>query len=118
MHAAKNILIIEDDKSIREMMKSVLEIEGYGVMAAENGHQGIMALGNMPPPDVILLDMMMPVMNGWDFMDFLKTNSAGAQIPIIIVSAFAETARSVKPQAVVNKPVQLKELLTAIEKLT
>jgi CheY-like chemotaxis protein len=113
----KNILIIEDDESIRAMIASVLEIEGYSVSAAPNGKNAIDIIGKGPTPDIILLDMMMPVMNGWDFLDFIRSNAVTARIPIIVVSAYSEIAKSVKPQAVVPKPVQLKSLLGAIEKL-
>jgi CheY-like chemotaxis protein len=113
----KNILIIEDDESIRTMIASVLEIEGYSISAASNGKHAIDIISKGPTPDIILLDMMMPVMNGWDFLDFIRSNAATAKIPIVVVSAYSEIAKSVKPQAVVPKPVQLKSLLSAIEKL-
>jgi len=117
MPKCKNILVIEDDKSVRDMLKAVLEIEGYNVQTAENGYQGIESIVRKSPPDAILLDMMMPIMNGWEFMDFLKTNASQFKIPVIIISAFSETAKTVKPEAIVSKPIQLKELLSAIEKL-
>jgi CheY-like chemotaxis protein len=116
LRLAKRILIVEDDKAIRDMMKSVLEVEGYTVLAASNGKMGIEALKGQESPNVILLDMMMPVMNGWDFLDFLRSNSLTRQIPVVIVSAYGEIARSVKPQGFVPKPIQLKALLDAIEK--
>ncbi|MFL5814731.1 MAG: response regulator [Bdellovibrionia bacterium] len=113
----KNILIIEDDESIRKMIASVLEIEGYSISAAANGKQALETIQNGALPDIILLDMMMPVMNGWDFLDFVRANATTSKIPIIVVSAYAEIAKSVKPNAVVPKPVQLKSLLKAIEGL-
>lgn len=113
----KNILIIEDDESIRKMMASVLEIEGYSISLAANGQQALDTLKGGHRPDIILLDMMMPVMNGWDFLDFVRANAETAKIPIVVVSAYAESAKSVKPNAVVPKPVQLTSLLKAIEGL-
>lgn len=100
------------------MMKAVLEIEGFSILTAQNGQEGINTIRGGNRPALILLDMMMPGMNGWDFMDFIRNNANGPKIPVIIVSAFAETARSVKPEAIVSKPIQLKELLHAIEKLS
>jgi CheY-like chemotaxis protein len=117
MQSSKNILVIEDDKPIREMLKAVLEIEGYAVKTVENGFEGIEAIVSHTLPDAILLDMMMPVMNGWDFMDFLRTNAFHYKIPVIIISAYSETAKTIKPEAIINKPIQLKELLGALEKL-
>jgi CheY-like chemotaxis protein len=116
MQPAKSILIVEDDRSIRDMMKSVLELEGYSVIAAENGKQGIEALESSVPPNVILLDMMMPVMSGWDFLDFIRANAQMSKIPVVIVSAYSEIAKSVKPQVFVPKPIHLRNLLDAIEK--
>lgn len=113
----KSILIIEDDESIRKMMASVLEIEGYSISLAANGQQALDTFKGGHLPDIILLDMMMPVMNGWDFLDFVRSNAETAKIPIVVVSAYAEIAKSVKPNAVVPKPVQLTSLLKAIEGL-
>lgn len=113
---SKKILIIEDDDAIREMMASILEIEGHRTVMAKNGKEGIEALQSEVPPDVVLLDMMMPVMNGWQVLDFLRTNATTRQIPVVIVSAYGETARAARPKAFVPKPVQLKTLLDAIER--
>ncbi|MGZ3688086.1 MAG: response regulator [Bdellovibrionota bacterium] len=116
MTAAKNyILVIEDDAPIREMLKSVLELEGYQVETANNGKQGIAAISAEVPPQVILLDMMMPVSSGWDVLDFLRANAETAKVPVVIVSAYSEVAKSVRPNAFVPKPVQLKSLLGALE---
>lgn len=112
----KRVLIVEDEKAIRDMMIAILEVEGYSVVAAANGKQGIEAIQSGTPPHVVLLDMMMPVMNGWDFLDFARTNARTAKIPVVVVSAYAEIAKSVSPQGVVPKPIQLKTLLAAIEK--
>jgi CheY-like chemotaxis protein len=109
----KQILIVEDDQPIREMMKTLLEIEGYQVMTASNGREGIECLKRSPPA-IVLLDMMMPVMNGWDFLDALRGNPTTAAIPVVIVSAYGEIAKSVRPTAIVPKPVQLDTLLRAL----
>lgn len=113
---SKNILVVDDDNAIREMMASVLEVEGYHVISARHGREAIEMLRAHVKPDVILLDMMMPVHNGWQVLDFLKANAETSQIPVVIVSAYTETARAARPQAFVPKPVQLKTLLDAIER--
>jgi CheY-like chemotaxis protein len=109
----KQILIVEDEQPIREMMKTLLEIEGYSISTACNGRDGIERLRENPP-SLVLLDMMMPVMNGWDFLDALRSDPATASIPVVIVSAYSEIAKSVRPKAFVPKPVQLDTLLRAI----
>lgn len=110
-----NILIIEDDNAIRNAMSSVLELEGYSTGLASNGKQAMDMIKAGHLPDIILLDMMMPIMSGWDFLDFVRANSKTSQIPIIVVSAYAESAKSVRPQAVVPKPVRVNSLLETIE---
>jgi len=110
----KSILIVEDDKPIREMMKTLLEIEGYEVIATSNGKEGIDAMEKKGNPSLILLDMMMPIMNGWDFLDIVRSNPKTSKLPVVIVSAYSETAKSLKPKAFVPKPVQYSTLLKAI----
>jgi CheY-like chemotaxis protein len=117
----KNILIIEDDKSIREMMQDVLELEGYKIHVAANGQEAVDALNGFSSgkklPCVVLLDLMMPVLNGWQFLDFQRNHPTLKKIPVVVVSAYAESARSVRPQAVVTKPIQLGSLLSAVQSL-
>lgn len=113
----RNILIIEDDNAIRDAMASVLELEGYSTVLASNGKQGMEMIKAGHVPDIILLDMMMPIMSGWDFLDFIRANEETSQIPIIVVSAYGEIAKSVRPHAVVPKPVQVNSLLETIEVL-
>lgn len=114
-HSMGNILIIDDDDAIRKSIASVLELEGYSTSSASDGKQALEMIRAGQIPDIILLDMMMPVMNGWAFLDFLRANANTAQIPVVVVSAFAESAKSVRPHAFVPKPVQLKALLNTIQ---
>src|SRR4051812_14163920 len=66
------LLVIEDDTDHREVVRDVLEEEGYQVDTAAHGRAGLARLSSGPPPDLILLDLMMPVMDGWEFMAALK----------------------------------------------
>lgn len=112
----KNILVIEDDAAIRQTMKDILEIQGYHVFLAANGKEGTDQLRAIAPnPCAILLDLMMPEMNGWQFLDFQRNDPKLRGIPVIICSAYEESAKSVKPQAFVSKPVQLDQLLGAVK---
>jgi two-component system, response regulator, stage 0 sporulation protein F len=113
----KTILIIEDDRAISHILKSVLEVEGYQIALAGNGKDGIDILRESPQIDAVLLDMMMPVMTGWDFLDHMREYLTNKHIPVIIVSAYPEIAKSVHPDAFVPKPVQLKLLLDTVEKV-
>jgi CheY-like chemotaxis protein len=111
MANCKTILIVEDDEGIRDALKLMLEFDGYEVETAENGKVGIERLSTIETPCVILLDLMMPVMDGWEFADVLKKNTAHASIPIVVVTAFADKARSVGAARIVKKPVDMDTLL-------
>jgi CheY-like chemotaxis protein len=113
---SKHVLIIEDDQAVRDTIQEVLEIQGYQVIAAANGKEGAELLKTSSPrPSVILLDLMMPVMNGWQFLDFQRSDPSLRNIPIVVCSAYKETAKAVKPNAFIEKPVQFNALLGAIK---
>ena len=112
----KNILVIDDDQAIRQTMTDVLEIFGYKVFTASDGQEGISSLHLMKaPPCVILLDLMMPGMNGWGFLDFQRTHPVFSNVPIVVCSAYEASAKSVGTEAILTKPVQLDKLVGAIK---
>lgn len=112
MKECKRILVIDDDPAIRQSFQDVLEIYGYEVMTAEDGEEGIRSLRGMNnPPCVILLDLMMPGMNGWGFLDFQRINPSYADVPVIICSAYKETAKSIGANNFITKPVKLTDLV-------
>jgi CheY-like chemotaxis protein len=110
-------MIVEDDDDIRESLQEALEAEGYPVHVAANGREGLTLLAHIERPCVILLDLMMPVMNGWEFLSVQRQDRAFAQIPVIVVSAAPETALPRDSAAVVPKPVDLDQLLEVVRKL-
>jgi CheY-like chemotaxis protein len=111
----KNILIVEDEPSIRQMMKDVLEIEGYHVFSAADGSEGLEKLRALSPqPCLVLLDLMMPGTNGWKFLDVQRADPILANIPVVICSAYVESAKSIRPRAIIEKPVQLNVLLDTV----
>lgn len=81
------ILVVEDDSDIRETLQQVLELEGYRVATAANGHEGLAALETGERPSLILLDLMMPVMSGAEMLDHLRTDERLADIPVVVVTA-------------------------------
>ena len=112
----KSVLVIDDDPAILQSMKDVLEIHGYKVSVATDGFEGIKLLSKMDdPPCLILLDLMMPGMNGWGFLDLQRTNPEYANIPVIICSAYENSARSISKSPVLIKPIQLNSLLGAVQ---
>src|SRR3989442_228935 len=89
----KEILIVEDDPDIRESLQVVLETEGYNARTAANGKEGVAALESLEHPCLVLLDLMMPVMNGWEFLAVQRNDERLNKVPVVVVSAIADRTR-------------------------
>ncbi|MDR3606647.1 MAG: response regulator [Oligoflexia bacterium] len=118
--AAYNILIIEDNATIREVLKMGLELEGFSVSEAGDGAEALAALEQSPRPNLILLDLLMPKMNGTEFVERIKKDPSNpnAKIPIVVISAVANSARE-KPlqvQEVLPKPLDFNELFGVVRR--
>jgi CheY-like chemotaxis protein len=110
----RTILVVEDDDDIREVLREVLQDEGYAVRTAANGRAGLDSLGSEERPGLILLDLMMPVMSGWDFLAALRENPSLRSIPVLVVSAWGEQASRSGASGVLDKPLDLDRLMTEI----
>ena len=110
-----SVLIVEDERDIRETLKQVLELEGYNAITASNGKEAIEMLATIPRPCLILLDLMMPVMDGWQFLEAQREDIILATIPVVIVSAAGEKAKSAGASAFIKKPVELDCLLSLVK---
>jgi two-component system, chemotaxis family, chemotaxis protein CheY len=109
----KRVLVVDDDASIRELLSTALEDDGYEVVPATNG-QDALSVCERWRPDVIVLDLMMPIMDGWTFAKRLRER---ASIPIVVLSAvndIARHAKSVGATDVVGKPFDLDQLLPKV----
>jgi CheY-like chemotaxis protein len=112
------ILVIEDDHAIRESLSELLEDEGYQVASATNGQEALEVLARVGPPCVILLDLMMPVMDGYEFMGRKTADPQLASIPVVVITAagaspiagFIERA----PPVVLPKPVRAEAVMRAV----
>ena len=113
---SKNILVIEDDKDIQDSIKTCLELEGFSVFTADNGKEALEKLGKIPTPCLILLDLMMPVMNGWEFMDVISNDLMLSSIPVIIVSAVGNNNAVPKTNGYIKKPIDLDSLINTVHK--
>ncbi|MGZ3693429.1 MAG: response regulator [Bdellovibrionota bacterium] len=117
MNKQKKILLVEDEESIREMIRCVLELEGYAVLTATDGKKGIDLLRSTESFCLILLDLTMPIVNGWDFLALLKADAAAANIPIVVISAeYSFNKVECSPAAFVQKPIRLNTLLSTISR--
>ena len=112
----KYLLIIEDNKDIQNVLKTALEIEGYLIFTANNGKEGLEQLSKMPIPCMVLLDLMMPIMNGWEFADEISRDIIYSSIPIVVVSAFNDKNFNTEKNNYIQKPIDLDALLKTISK--
>ena len=114
----KKILIIEDDLDIRESMSELLKEEDYFVLEAENGKVGLELLKSLNEnrPDLILLDLSMPVMGGNEFLTIQKNDPAIKDVPVAVLTAAGGTSKPPLADDFLRKPVNLDHLFRVIEK--
>ena len=114
--AQRTVLVVEDERDLRESFGEVLELEGYQVFLAENGRRALELLGELRRPAIVMLDLMMPVMNGFEFLAELRRGEHRG-LPVVVVSAFADRAAGLDVEAVLEKPFRLTELVRVLERV-
>lgn len=110
----KGILVVEDDADIRFALEQILELEGYRVFSAANGHEGMQLLQTSERPCLILLDLMMPLMNGWQFMEVQRIDTRISTIPTIVVSAAGDCVQRTTANGYLKKPIDISSLLETV----
>jgi len=111
------VLVVEDDEVIREVVADVLDDRGFRTIAASNGVEAMAQLEH-ERPDVLVLDLLMPVMHGWAFMEKYAQKTNGDPIPIVVLSVNPVLPRSYDRFGVrhcLGKPFQVDELIQAVE---
>lgn len=117
MGATLSILIIEDEYDIRAVLTEILEDEGYVVASVPNGLEALVFL-QKHHPQLILLDLGMPIMTGWEFRERQRRDPALADIPVIIMSAtrhLNQTAAALQAADYLDKPIEINALLSLVE---
>lgn len=107
------VLLVEDESDLREMIQEALELSGYAVVAVGDGQAALDAIPSIERICLVVLDLLMPGMNGWDFCEHARKRPELASVPIVIHSS----ATNVVPEgvaAVVRKPVKLAQLLSIV----
>jgi len=116
--ASRPVLVIDDDDSIRELVQMALRDEGYDVLTAQHGSAALSLLGH-ESPGLILLDMRMPVMDGWEFARVYRERP-GPHVPIVVITAaheVAERAAQVSADDYLAKPFDIDDLVQIVGRL-
>jgi CheY-like chemotaxis protein len=111
------ILIVEDDASVREALAAFLEGEGYSVVEAGDGAEALARLRGSESFGLILLDLMMPVMSGWEFRDVQAQDPSLSSIPVVIITADNSAVKQAARAGVAGcllKPLEFPELLSYV----
>jgi two-component system, chemotaxis family, chemotaxis protein CheY len=116
----QKVLLVEDNLSARESVRLLLEHEGLDVAVAANGHEALHFLRENGTPHLILLDLSMPDMDGWAFMDALTRHPIWLGVPVIVVSGAAdvtvEDVRDFGADDLLRKPVDPDELIATVSR--
>lgn len=108
------LLVVEDEEELREMMRDALEAHGYRVVVAGDGREALAAVPTIDSLCLVLLDLLMPGMNGWDFFAAFKALPQSASVPVVVHSS----APSRAPEGVtrvLQKPLKLERLLAVVK---
>jgi two-component system response regulator MprA len=114
-----DILVVDDDPAIRDVVGDILALSHYSVRTASNGAEALDAIRERRPA-AVLLDLMMPVMNGWEFLRQYRKEVPRAPVPIVIMSAARDAgsvADELGAQAFLPKPFELDDMLNIVQRL-
>jgi len=116
---AVNILIVEDEESVRHALSKILENYGYAVTCAADAEAGIKAFDAVAGLDIVFTDLSLPGMSGWELADAIKERAP--KIPVILLSGWDIDPEDVKKhksvETILSKPVKIKDMLAAITEL-
>jgi CheY-like chemotaxis protein len=115
-----SVLVVDDDRDAREAITELLQVEGFTVLAAANGREALDLL-KVENPSVVLLDLMMPVISGWEFLRHRKKQPELAKIPVIVTSAVIDRATAADAEGVdefLVKPINIDKLVTLVKRLS
>ncbi len=122
MQISKRVIYIEDEQEMIDLVRLILSRKGYEVKGANGGREGLEMVGE-ELPDLVLLDLMMPDMDGWDVSQQLKADESTRGIPVIVITAKAQSIDKVlglhiaKVEDYISKPFSPQELIDSVEKV-
>jgi len=110
------ILVVEDDKALRETLCEALQLEGYTAVCLENGQAALKYLETGARPCMVLLDLMMPIMDGWTFRHEMLKDERLASIPVVVMTAATpDRAAAISSQAVLYKPLHMSKVVDVVQ---
>jgi CheY-like chemotaxis protein len=107
------VLVLEDEDELRDSMRDLLEDEGYTVVTARDGEEALAALARIEHLCLVLLDLLMPRMNGWEFFDTMRARPGFASVPVIVHSSAPNRAPAGVTR-VLGKPLEPERLLSVV----
>jgi CheY-like chemotaxis protein len=111
------VLVVDDDAANRDSLALLLKLSGWAVCTAANGREALDRLRGSAAPDLVFLDLMMPVMDGWEFLRRRRDEAPLRDVPVVVLSALGETYQrevlSLGADAVLQKPAEPEALLAA-----
>lgn len=116
---ACDVLLIDDDQDIRETIQQILEDEGYSIATAVDGEDALQWLQTAPLPRLVLLDLVMPVMDGRQFLLWFAQQPRLAQVPVVIISSGRDArqeAAALGTAGYLSKPIELHLLLENVKR--
>lgn len=116
-HQDRFVLIVDDDEDTRDSLREILEEEGYAVAVASHGKEALAWLSNGVKPCFILLDLMMPVMTGTEFLDALRRDPKHVATPVVLITAWSDQAAATEGiQGFARKPFNLREVFAIVRR--
>jgi CheY-like chemotaxis protein len=111
--------VIDDQADVLDVLRVALELEGYEVVTAANGFEALAVLEGLPTPSLIVLDLMMPVMNGWEFREAQQRDGRLASIPTVILSALrsGQPDELLEPTATLAKPLAIERIVDTVRSI-
>ena len=110
------VFLVDDDEALLDALAGLLESEGYEVERARNGKEAIEKLATIAPPGVILLDLKMPVMDGWQFLAARSADPAALPVPVVLLSGLAFIPNAPGVADFLSKPIDSSRLLACVRR--
>ena len=111
------VMVVDDDESVRTILGAVLGTAGYDVVALSNGEEALDRMRDGPLPSLVLLDLMMPKMGGWQVLETMQESPRLAQVPVVVLTAFGAREDLPTSRTVIHKPVEEAVLRNLVDEL-